>query len=690
VKKLFWVFCIGIVSQTVFAQEIVAGNEDADESLDFVVTAGRTREEASKVVGQVTVITAEDIAESGATTITDVLQTVPGIRMARETMNGSPIVTMRGMANNFARAKVLIIVDGIRLSPIEGRSAMNLDSINLSGIERIEVLDGGASVQYGDNAQAGVINIITKKSGKAATDITVSGGSFFQNEQRFSHHQPTGWGGFTVSGGHRGTQGYQKHTASDSGNGELRGFIDLNDTMSLQANVGVAVRNELFAYTLTEAQLEDDPTQNTGNGGKGSSNDNYATTSLKAGLGFAWAMSDAFSLDIPVSYNYNRGKYYSPSASTAVRKIITPYMIGVRPKITAELRPANMGLRFTGGIDLLFASNELEVSSDFIKETNPMVQTAHETTVGPWVLVNFEPLSFLSVNAGLRYDTAFVKSHMDEWSGTFGNQPAQFATGDESIQWDAFTYEAGIAVNPLDFLKVYAKYGTQFRYPYLDQIITTPRAPGSTIALNSDLKPEEGWTAEGGIGVNLKNIARLDANLYYLRIDNEIFYVMQGPSGMTTNLDPIERLGTNIGLELTPVQYVSLDLNYGFVKVEFTEGAYKGKTVPLTAAHTLSGYLMLHTPFGLSLGPNVSYRSDMYAGYDFSNENPGIDAALIWGAQARYTPKKFDGNLALLLAVHNIADTTYASTAAFQQGQTYYYVDSNMGRSFNLSVQYRF
>jgi iron complex outermembrane receptor protein len=93
----------------------------------------------------------------------------------------------------------------MRLSPIEARSAASWDTINLSEVERIEVLDGGASVQYGDNAQAGVINIITKKSGAAQTDITVSGGSFFQNEQRFSHHRPTDWGGFTVSGGHRGT-----------------------------------------------------------------------------------------------------------------------------------------------------------------------------------------------------------------------------------------------------------------------------------------------------------------------------------------------------------------------------------------------------------------------------------------------------------------------------------------------------
>jgi iron complex outermembrane receptor protein len=463
--------------------------------------------------------------------------------------------------------------------------------------------------------------------------------------------------------------------------------------MSLQANVGVAVRNQLFSYGFTEAQFDDDPTQNVGLQGMGNSSDNMSTTFINAGLGFAWAMNDTFSLDMPISYNFTDGNYYAPSSSS-VRKITTPYMIGVRPKITAELRPADMGLRFTGGVDAFFASSGIEMSSDLVKETNPTVQTASEITVGPWALVNFEPLPFLSVNAGVRYDAAFVKAHMDEWSGTTANGPATYAAGDESTQWDAFTYEAGIAVNPIDFLKVYAKYGTQFKYPYLDEIVNTPAMPGGTIAIKTDLKPEKGWTVEGGIGVNVKDILRLDANFYYFRIDNEIFYNLQF---VTENLDPIDRMGTNVGLELTPVQYVSLGLNYGFVNAKFTEGAFEGKTVPMVAAHTLSGSLMLHAPFGLSLGPDVLYKSDMYAGYDYTNGNPGIDAVFIWGATARYTPKKFDGNLALLLTVHNIADTKYASMAfytppipQYSPGGTTYYVEPNMGRSVNVSVQYRF
>jgi iron complex outermembrane receptor protein len=673
-----------MVTNAIFTQETpdsTLSAQETDESLDFVITAGRTPEAANKVSGQVTVITADDIAESGATTVVDVLQTVPGIRFSTD-QTGTGAISMRGISGNTGRGKVLVIVDGMRLNPIDTNGRVNWDMINLSEIERIEILDGGASVQYGDNAQAGVINIITKKSGAAKTDITVSGGSFFRNEQRVSHHQPTSWGGFTVSGGHRGTLGYQKHSGNDTGNGELQGVFDINDAMSLQANVGFAFTSGLQANGLSRAEFDDDPTQSVG------IPVNFSNSAITAGTGYTWAINEIVSLEVPVSYNFTNYRYYAPASSIVYD--MTPQMLGVRPKITAELKPADMSLRFTGGADAFFAFSEVKTSYDPVKEANPTIQTASEITLGPWVLVNLEPLAFLSLNAGLRYETAIVNGHMDSWSGSVFGTPMSYTSEDVSTQWDAFVYETGITVNPLDFLKIYAKYGTQFRYPYIDDIIVAPGVTGAgTIGLNTGLEPEKGWTVEGGIGLTIKNIAQLDANFYYLRVDNEIFQRPVMPY-VSQNLDPINRLGTNIGLKLTPVKYASLDFNYGFVNAEFTEGTYEGKVVPLVANHTLLTALMLHTPFGLSLGPNILYKSEMYMGYDFDNAQPVIDPSLIWGLQARYVIDKFKGELAVMLTVHNLADTKYTSMAYAIGGAATYYVDNNMGRSVNLSLQYRY
>jgi iron complex outermembrane receptor protein len=447
--------------------------------------------------------------------------------------------------------------------------------------------------------------------------------------------------------------------------------------------VGFAFTNGLMSNPLTKVEFDDELTQSPGIAAV------YSNAAIIAGMGYTWAINDTLSFDLPVSYNFTNYLYEAPASSIAYD--MTPQMLGIRPKITAELKPADISLRFTGGVDAFFASIKVKTSYDLVKESNPTVQTASEITLGPWALINFEPLPFLSLNAGLRYETAFVNGHMDSWSGNlYGTIPAAYASGDESTQWDAFVYEAGVTVNPLDFLKVYAKYGTQFRYPYVDDIIVAPGVTGTgTIGLNTGLEPEKGWTVEGGIGLNIKKIALHNANIYYLQIDNEIFQMPVMPY-ISQNLDPINRLGTNIGLKLTPVKYASLDFDYGYVNAEFTEGNYEGKTVPLVAAHTLSGSLMLHAPFGLSLGPNVLYKSEMYAGYDFDNAQPAIDSSLIWGLQARYVINKFKGELAVMLTVHNLADTKYASMVYALGGTPTYYVDNNMGRSVNISLQYRY
>jgi iron complex outermembrane receptor protein len=458
--------------------------------------------------------------------------------------------------------------------------------------------------------------------------------------------------------------------------------------MSLQANVGFALTNGLLASGLTKAEFDDDPTQN-----KGPNPDSYSTTDLSGGLGFAWAINENLSFDLPVSYDWKNVKWDFQSYNYVMYR--SSQMIGLRPKITAELKPAGLDLRLSGGVDTLFALSENKATPDRVKETNFAVNNLSETTIGPWALVNFRPFSFLGVNAGARYDTAFFKADVDEWSGTVGGSPVTRPAVDESTRYEAFVYEAGITVNPFDFIKVYGKYGTQFKYPYLDDYVFLNPA-NLTTTVSTSLEPEKGWTAEGGIGVNFKGLIKFDANFFFLQIDNEIAVYPTAPSArLAVNMDPIERLGTNIGLSLTPVKYVELDMDYGFVNAEFSEGPYEGSFVPLVAKHTLSATLMLHAPFGLSLGPNVLYKSEMYQGLDNANTQPTIDSSLIWGLQARYAPPQFDGNLAVLLTVHNLTDTKYSSMiyymGAFVQAQgTTCYVEPNMGRSVNVSVQYRF
>jgi outer membrane receptor protein involved in Fe transport len=410
-------------------------------------------------------------------------------------------------------------------------------------------------------------------------------------------------------------------------------------------------------------------------------------------LAFAWAVNENLSFDMPVSYNWKNVKWDFQSYNYVMYR--SSQMIGLRPKITAELKPSGFDLRISGGLDTLFAFSENKATPDLVKETNFAVNKLSETTIGPWALVNFRPLSFLGLNAGARYDTAFFKADVDEWSGTVGGSPVTRPVVDESTRYQAFVYEAGITVNPLDFIKVYGKYGTQFKYPYLDDYVFLNPA-NLTTTVNDGLETEKGWTAEGGVGLNFKGLVKFDVNFYFMKIDNEIAVYPTAPSArLAVNMDPIERLGSNMSLSLMPLKYLELDIEYGFVNAEFSEGPYEGSFVPLVAKHNLSATLTLHTPFALSFGLDVLYKSEMYQGLDNANTQPAIDSSLIWGLEARYAPPKFEGNLAVLLTVHNLADARYSSMVYYMGAfapalGTTYYVEPNMGRSVNVSVQYRF
>ncbi|MXR36380.1 TonB-dependent receptor domain-containing protein [Craterilacuibacter sinensis] len=126
---------------------------------EVVVTATRTATPVSKVLSDVTVITREEIEETGATQLTELLARQPGVEVASNGgMGTSSSVFMRGANSNHT----LILVDGMRIvSASAGTTA--LQQIPLDLIDRVEILRGPASSLYGADAIGGVIQIFTRK-----------------------------------------------------------------------------------------------------------------------------------------------------------------------------------------------------------------------------------------------------------------------------------------------------------------------------------------------------------------------------------------------------------------------------------------------------------------------------------------------------------------------------------------------
>ncbi len=156
----------------------------------IVATPARMTQPLDKVIGDVTVIQAETLQNSGMQPLTDILSSQPGLQIYNsggpQTLSG---VYMRGASPQ----QSLVMVNGMRINDNMSGST-HWSAIDPSTIERIEIIRGAASSLYGSNAMGGVINIITKPGGQdrpfsafgnfgVGTDSTFKAGFGFSGAQ---------------------------------------------------------------------------------------------------------------------------------------------------------------------------------------------------------------------------------------------------------------------------------------------------------------------------------------------------------------------------------------------------------------------------------------------------------------------------------------------------------------------------
>jgi iron complex outermembrane receptor protein len=171
-----------------FGEQAICQSFEEEEDLalaygdrSFVSIATGTRQLARKAPSTATVITAEDIASIGARNLTEVLETVPGMHVARNRMQNlyTPTYGMRGILGATS-PHVLMMVNGIpRTSVYLGNPDEQMVELPVENIARIEVIRGPGSAVYGADAFAGTINIITKTAEEIdGTSVGVRAGSF--------------------------------------------------------------------------------------------------------------------------------------------------------------------------------------------------------------------------------------------------------------------------------------------------------------------------------------------------------------------------------------------------------------------------------------------------------------------------------------------------------------------------------
>ena len=149
---------------------IVVISKKIEAKKSQIYTASKNIVSSTNTTDNVTVITSQEMKLQGFTTVTQALQSMPGISLSKNGGLGkTSSLFLQGLSNKYT----LVLIDGVRYNDPTNTSGANLSQLMLGDVDKIEVIKGAQSGVWGADAAAGVINIITK-SAKAGTHATIS------------------------------------------------------------------------------------------------------------------------------------------------------------------------------------------------------------------------------------------------------------------------------------------------------------------------------------------------------------------------------------------------------------------------------------------------------------------------------------------------------------------------------------
>lgn len=243
-----------------YATGIYAQKDETDKTIELQeteVTASRIPIPQTKATRLIQMLTAKDIENSPAQSVNDLLKTIAGVDVRQR--GGFGVQTDIGI-NGGNEDQLTVLLNGVNISnPQTGHLTMDLP-VSINDIERIEVIEGGASRVYGASAFSGVINIVTKSQATNGISADINGGSYgtFGANGNINLHS----GKFTnfISGGWTQSDGASANSDFKKGTAYWNEKFD-NDYFSTTVQAGMSDMKygaNTFYGTGSNSQYEED------------------------------------------------------------------------------------------------------------------------------------------------------------------------------------------------------------------------------------------------------------------------------------------------------------------------------------------------------------------------------------------------------------------------------------------------
>ena len=599
---------------------------------EMVVTATRLPMPETSTTAAVTVITGDELRERGTLTVADALRTVGGATVVETGPLGSATsLFLRGGESNMVR----VLLDGVPLNAPGG--AVDLANLTTDDVERIEIVRGPASVLYGSDAVAGVVQIFTRDGGgRARWDARARGGSFGSLD-----------GDLTLATGGRAANASlaAAHEATDGSYAFNNAYRD--DVLSFAAGAAPDARSDARLDVRYTGALYHYPTDGSGN--VVYHNQDQTGSGVVASLDAGRYLTSRLEGRVLLGLTENTGRQdQEPNGPADTLGYYAFWSIDRLSRRSADLRlnwhlaPATV---LTGGAAL---ETEAERSSN-------LSQSQYGPSAGALVVSRWDRAYYgqavvqagasVSVTAGLRLDDN--KAFGTFWTSRGG---AAWHSGATTLR---------------------AQIGTAFKEPgFLDNYGT------GYVTGNPNLKPERSRSWDVGLEQGVGRVT-LAATWFDQRFRDLIQYTFSPPAPSSPNYYNVAAANAyGLELEARAAPWGALDVaaTYTYTHTASADSGFDGATFAqgrrLLRRPTQAASLDLAYRFG---GRGSASLSAQYAGArddeDFSTY-PGtrvvlpsyvrVDAALEWaflGTGAR--------RLAATLKVENLFGARYEQVLGF-------------------------